>query len=430
MEDTIVKSILNVASGSSYSLIGKKVIGRYNIIKRLGSGTSGSVYQCKDLMLGSLEVALKVFPQWIRDDPSSIRRLERELKILFRIKHDHIVRFYDAISNENLTGYTMEIVKGMSLDKFIRCNKNLPFEEIVFIGKQILLGLEAIHSNGLLHRDLKPANIMIGYDGITKIVDFGLVAQSSSDSLECSHISEGALNAGNVTHKGRFVGTPAYAAPEQIQGSKVSAAADLYAFGTVLYEMLTGQLPFNSKSAEEMIRMKLLTSPQDINELRPDCPKALSAFVMKLLSRDPAARNLAPKEYFKELSKMDLIPVAPHIEAPVTSKLFSAYRKISGALLGSYSALKHLLSECNKRGNLYIDGDLSPIKIFCIFAISYGLVLYISKNHLDKLNPPYQHINNAVEVKSKNPEFGRVISPSVKSSKSEVIKVVDGKVVP
>lgn len=401
--------------------VGSEIIKRYKVIKRLGTGASGSVYKCKDTMLGSLEVAIKVFPQWVREDPVAAKRIERELKILSRLRHDHIVQFYSAISNESLTGYVMELAHGETLASYINRNTSIPFDEIVFIAKQILSGLDCIHSRGLMHRDLKPANIVIGYDGIIKIVDFGLavVSDESDSSSSLSTFCKSSLQAGDVTHRGKFIGTPAYAAPEQLEGAVISSAADLYALGTILYEMITGILPFNYASSEDLFRKKLLYDPVDIRTIREDCPNDLADLVMRLLSRDPINRNQDTRYYLKELSLISTDAKVPKVQEPYDHKILRIYQEKTNQIKDIFKVISKLLSNGNP---LFQIDNTSFIKVFFTLCVAATLTFFVNR-YLSY--PDVNYGQNSLDNNVENPtakSSSRIISPSIKKSKSRVIR--------
>src|SRR5689334_16192552 len=203
---------------------------RYRIIALLGRGGMGEVYRADDLKLGNA-VALKFLPPSLERDIGLLDRFHAEVRNARQIAHPNVCRVYDIGEIDGRHCFTMEYIDGEDLASLLRRIGRLPHDKAVELGHQLCAGLAAAHDNGLLHRDLKPANIMIDGRGRARITDFGL-----------------ALRADEAGAVREFAGTPAYMAPEQLQGGSASVRSDLYALGLILYEMFTGKRPFEGES--------------------------------------------------------------------------------------------------------------------------------------------------------------------------------------
>ncbi len=254
------------------------VADRYVLLRELGAGGMGTVFLARDLQTGE-SVALK---RLTRIDAKSVLRFKREFRSLAHIQHPNLVRLYDLEREpDGMWFLTMEYVPGTDLvshleagdDRASSWNADLP--RIVDCFRQLALGVSALHAAGMLHRDLKPSNVLVATSRVL-VLDFGLVRGiDEADS--------------RLTEDGMVSGTPAYMAPEQAMAQPLSEATDWYAFGAMLYEVLTGALPFEGPPLQ-ILRQKVDGEPPPIEQLEPDAPPALSKLCMALLRRDPAQR--------------------------------------------------------------------------------------------------------------------------------------------
>ena len=257
------------------------VAGRYRIQRYLGQGAAGEVYGAEDLHLRS-RVALKVLRPAASQDPQSIERFKREILLARRVSHPNVCRIFDLGVHESVVFLTMEWLEGETLAR--RIQEAGAFDEgpAVAIVRQLCLGLAAAHVAGVVHRDRKSSNILLvpGADGERAVItDFGL-ARSSHQS------SDGVT----LTEAGGLLGTPAYMAPEQVAGLAASAASDLYALGVVLYEMLTGELPFHGESPLEVAVKRLREEPTPIETYRAGISARFRATIERCMEREPAKR--------------------------------------------------------------------------------------------------------------------------------------------
>ena len=253
---------------------GRTFNGRYQLLQVLGGGGMAQVYLARDLSLGRL-VAVKVLREQYASDPSFVERFQREAQQAARLTHPNIANVYDVGNEDGLHYIVMEYVPGVTLREQIAQGAPLPIDTAVEIGAQIAGALEYAHRSGLVHRDVKPGNVLITPDGVVKVVDFGIAKGASDLSL---------------TGAGMALGTAAYFSPEQARGERVGPQADLYSLGVVLYEMLTGRLPFESDNDVGLAFKHISEPPVPPRQLNPAIPPQLNAIVLKALAKNPADR--------------------------------------------------------------------------------------------------------------------------------------------
>ena len=251
------------------------MIGPFEVGDRIGVGGMGIVYKAIYTKNGA-RVALKVLAPDVADSESLQRRFEREISILKKLQHPHIVRYYGGGKFGTQRFYAMEFVDGGSIEEYLKKKQRLPWEEAVEFTMQVARALEHAHEAGVIHRDLKPANLLMTSTNIIKLTDFGIARDTTASAL---------------TAAGKTVGTYAYMAPEQIRGKPpVDKKTDLYALGCVLFEMIAGETPFTSGNQGEMLMQHLQEEPPRITSLVPDCPIFLEELIFRLLEKDPADR--------------------------------------------------------------------------------------------------------------------------------------------
>ena len=281
---------------------------RYEIIEELGRGGMGSVYRVEDRKTKE-EIALKLIKPEIVSDKKTIERFRNELTTARKIRHKNVCGMYDLGEHAGAHFITMEYVPGEDLKSFIRRSKRLSIPNTLSITRQVCEGLEEAHRLGVVHRDLKPSNIMIDKEGSARIMDFG-IARS--------------LKARGITGAGLMVGTPEYMSPEQAEAKEVDHRSDIYSLGLILYEMATGQLPFEGDSPLSIAMKQKGEIPKDPKELNPQIPDALSHAIMSCLEKDKERRYQSAGELRSELENIEKgIPTATRAvpeRKPFTSK--------------------------------------------------------------------------------------------------------------
>lgn len=260
---------------------------RYRIEKLLGEGGMGTVYKAHDKELDR-SVALKLIRPGLMTDENAMQRFKQELLLASKISHKNILRIHDLGEVAGMKFISMAFIEGEDLHALLKRQAPLPLDRVLAITNQLLDALEAAHVAGVVHRDLKPQNILVDSTGQTYISDFGL-AKSLHTSVA------------GMTRAGEYLGTPRYMAPEQVEAKPVDHRTDLYAFGLILYEMCTGDVPFKADSTLVMMFQRVKEKPKNPKTLNPDLPEYLVRIILRCLETDPAARYQAAKDIFTDL---------------------------------------------------------------------------------------------------------------------------------
>ena len=227
-----------------------KTIRHYKVIEKIGQGGMGVVYRAEDTNL-SREVAIKVLPEQFTQDPQRLARFEREAKLLASLNHPNIAAIYGLEEADGVRFLALELVPGETLAERV-AKGPVPVEEALEVCRQIAEGVEAAHEKGVIHRDLKPANVKVTPEGKVKILDFGLAKAFEAETPDAD-ISQSPTLTEEMTRAGVILGTAAYMSPEQAKGEAVDKRADIFAFGCVLYELLTGTRTFDGKTITETL---------------------------------------------------------------------------------------------------------------------------------------------------------------------------------
>src|SRR6202011_2416489 len=264
-------------------------LGVYEIVAPLGAGGMGEVYRAHDTKLGR-DVALKILPESFTHDPERIARFRREAQVLASLNHPHIGAIYGLEEANGCQFLVLELVNGETLAQRI-AGRPLPLDEALAIARQVAGALEAAHEKGIIHRDLKPANIALDHDGQVKVLDFGLakatgVASGSSVDLANSHTL---ISPAAMTGVGVILGTAAYMSPEQAKGRAAGKRSDVWAFGCVLYEMLTGKRAFTGEDVSDTLAAVLRAEPA-WTQLPADVPAAICTLLQRCLAKDRRQR--------------------------------------------------------------------------------------------------------------------------------------------
>ncbi|HVS30616.1 MAG TPA: serine/threonine-protein kinase [Thermoanaerobaculia bacterium] len=263
---------------------GEVVAGRYRILRLVGKGGMGAVYAAEDLEFEREEVAVKTILSTGEDEERALARFKREIQLARRVAHPNVCRIFDVgyhtAGGGRIIFVTMQLVAGQSLAAFIRRRGRLAEREALPIIAHIAAALEATHAAGLIHRDVKSANVMLAEkDQSAVLMDFGLACADTQDPTDPS-----------ITKTGAVVGSPMYMAPEQAEGGALTPATDIYSFGTVIYEMVTGRLPFEGTTPMSVLAKRLREAPTPPTRFAADLDPVWEVTILKCLERDPARR--------------------------------------------------------------------------------------------------------------------------------------------
>ena len=265
-------------------------LAHYRITAKLGEGGMGEVWRATDSKLGR-EVAIKVLPESFSSDPERLARFEREAKVLASLNHPHIAAIYGLEEVGGGKALVLELVEGPTLGERL-AQGQLPFEEALTIARQIAEALEEAHEKGIVHRDLKPANVKLTAGGKVKVLDFGLakaldpMTSSGSSASQLAHSPTMSLGA---TMQGVILGTAAYMSPEQARGANADRRADVWAFGVVLFEMLSGRTLFAGPTVSDTLASVLKEEP-DLAQLPPSTPARIRRLLERCLRKDAQQR--------------------------------------------------------------------------------------------------------------------------------------------
>ena len=268
---------------------GQKVGDRYTLIERIGSGGMADVWSADDSMLGR-EVALKFLHERFNQDQQFVERFRREAQAAAGLQHPNVVSVYDRGEHEGRHWIAMEYVQGASLKDLI--TRGLSINEAIEIVRQILAGAKFAHERGIVHRDMKPHNVLVDGEGRARVTDFGIARAGASE----------------MTQTGSVLGTAQYLSPEQAQGFDVKATSDLYSIGVILYEALTGRVPFEADTAVAIALKQVSERPRKPSELNPKVSPALDAVTLKALAKDPADRFQTADEFIRALDAAENDP--------------------------------------------------------------------------------------------------------------------------
>src|SRR5213595_2277230 len=281
----------------SDTLINTLFDGRYRILRKLGTGGMANVYLAEDEVLGR-RVAIKILNDRHAGDDQFVERFRREAKNAASLSHPNIVSIYDRGVAEGTYYSAMEYLDGRTLKELIVSRGPAPTNVAIDYTRQILATLRFAHRNRIVHRDIKPHNVLVDSDGRLKVTDFGIARAGASE----------------MTEAGSIIGTAQYLSPEQAQGAPVDETSDLYSVGVLLYELLTGVVPFSGDTPVEIAMKHLSSAPEAPSAKRAEIPRDLDMIVLRALAKDPAERYQSAEEMDADLARVARgVAVSPEI---------------------------------------------------------------------------------------------------------------------
>src|SRR2546425_1824684 len=287
----------------SDTLINTLFDGRYRILRKLGTGGMANVYLAEDEVLGR-RVAIKILNDRHAGDDQFVERFRREAKNAASLSHPNIVSIYDRGEAEGTYYIAMEYLDGRSLKELIVARGPAPIHLAVDYARQILAAIRFAHRHGIVHRDIKPHNVLVDGEGRLKVTDFGIARAGASQ----------------MTEAGSIIGTAQYLSPEEAKGAPVDQTSDLYSVGVVLYELLTGVVPFSGDTPVEIAMKHLSSSPEAPSTKRAEIPRDLDLVVLRALAKDPADRYQSAEEMDADLARVARgVAVSPATEEAATA---------------------------------------------------------------------------------------------------------------
>ncbi len=346
-------------------------IGNYRIDREIGEGGMSHVYVGKtlsstDVLPQGYNVVLKVMSEELAGDTTARKRFVKEAQILSKLRHRYITRFYEFLNSDTGAVLVMEFVEGTPVDVLLTERGALPISDAVGVAQCLLEALVYAHGKGIVHRDIKPANLIREKTGTVKVTDFGI-----------AKIKEGGGGSGQtvLTKSGFLLGTPHYMSPEQIREPKdAGAKSDIYSSGVVLYEMLTGLLPFNSRSLPKLIDAIYRGDKQAPSALRPEIDKELEAIVLKSMHPRMDQRYETAREFFEALEEYNARqPVAPTGRHPVADQAATA-PPMPAIDVSKHWALVNVKPETNEKHAILGDSVMVGRDRTCSIVLSHPAV--------------------------------------------------------
>ena len=363
------------------NIIGRTIANRYEIINKTGVGGMATVYVAKDKVLNR-NVAVKVLKDEFTTDEEFVKRFNSEAQAAASLSHPNIVSIYDVGNEDNIYYIVMELVRGKTLKQIITEEGALPWKWSVNIAMQIASALETAHKNNIVHRDIKPHNIIITEDGVAKVTDFG-IAKAVSNST--------------ITAFGTTIGSVHYFSPEQAKGGYTDAKSDIYSLGVVMYEMLTGRVPFDSDTSVSVALKHMQEAPVPPMEINENIPKAVNDIILKAMEKEPMARYQTATAMLRDLSMALKDPDGEFVEEEANDGLTRRMGVITDDMLRNSSASNTKKKKQGKLAEFCKKHPAArPLIIIAIILVLFFGSIGITSAIMNATNPKDVQIPNLV----------------------------------
>lgn len=384
--------------------LGKRLDGRYEIHELIGVGGMANVYRCTDT-LDDREVAIKILKDEYLNNEEFIRRFKNESKAIAIMSHPNIVKVYDVSFGDMIQYIVMEYIDGITLKEYIDRQGVIEWKDVLHLTTQILRALQHAHESGIVHRDIKPQNIMLLQDGTIKVTDFGIARFSDKATR---------------TMTDQAIGSVHYIAPEQARGDVTDGKTDIYSVGVMLYEMLTGKLPFEGDSAVSVALMQLQSTPKRPREVNPSIPVGLEQITMRAMEKQPADRYTSAAEMLSDIDRFRLNPSivfdynTSFVDRQPTKYVGSTPKKHAEQPRYAADEKKKPVEseddsdedEIKEHSGVYyaVKGVLIAAVAVCVIFFVLALVRGFSSNQSKDVNVPEYVGKTLVEAKENNPD--------------------------
>ena len=332
---------------------GQKIGGRYTLVSKLGSGGMADVWLARDEELDR-SVALKFLHERFAQDTGFVERFRREAQSAAGLQHPNVVTVFDRGETDGRHWIAMEYVEGAMLKDLIA--RGLTVAEAVEIVRQILAGAKFAHARGIVHRDLKPQNVLVDAEGRARVTDFGIARAGASE----------------ITATGSVLGTAQYLSPEQAQGLEITPASDLYSVGVILYEALTGKVPFDAESPVAVALKQVSEQPRPPSELNPAVPRALDAVVLRALAKEPENRYAGADEFLRALDAAEADPSSGAMGDTAAVAGLGAAAAAAGAGIGAAAASADEATESGK-GRWYTRKRVIALAVIALIGVGFAI---------------------------------------------------------
>jgi serine/threonine protein kinase/beta-lactam-binding protein with PASTA domain len=373
-------------------MIDRVLNNRYRPTSLVGEGGMAMVYEAEDLLLGR-KVAVKILREQFASDPGFLARFRREAKAAAALSHPNVVAIYDVGSDGPTQYIVMELVRGRTLKQIIQEEGPVSSARAISLGRQICEGLEYAHEHGIVHRDVKSQNILVGRESRVKITDFGIAV---------------ALGASSLTESGHVVGSAQYFSPEQARGEQATALSDIYAAGVVLYEMATGQLPFEAETPVAVALKQVQEAPAPPRRLNPRIPESLQAVILRAMAKDPAQRF----ESGRAMAGALLAYAQSSLEATISQPVPVPASTTRGARPQAPTVVKEPAQPVRRQGS----GRMAPlVLVLLLFLLLVGSItvgiLTSTNGSLQRLFPTLGQAPTAVPPPTAQPVAAPTVAP-------------------